>query len=50
MSGDVEFMPIIPCDRCGNEGAWDFMGDYFCDDCLTTDDEGYVKVKDNDQG
>ena len=25
------------CDNCGNTGAFDFMGDYFCSDCLSSE-------------
>ena len=32
----IEFDKDLICDRCGQKGAYDFMGDCFCDDCLTT--------------
>ena len=34
MGRDVPFDPIDKCDLCGKYGAYDFMGDYICDDCL----------------
>lgn len=30
---DVPFMPTATCDACGAHGAFDFMGDLFCDAC-----------------
>jgi len=34
MSREVPFDKDASCDRCGNVGAWDFMGDYYCDECV----------------
>lgn len=34
MSRDAPFDPDLKCDNCGGSGAFDFMGDYFCSDCL----------------
>lgn len=30
----VPFDPDMPCDACGQLGAFDFMGDGLCPDCL----------------
>ncbi|MBC8428517.1 hypothetical protein H8D04_01395 [bacterium] len=30
----------IECDNCGKRGAYDFMGDYLCDDCVTSTEPG----------
>ncbi len=44
-SRDVPFDKETVCDRCGKKGAYDFMGDCFCPDCLTTDKYGHTRVK-----
>ena len=36
MSRDVAYSPDDVCDNCGKAGAFDFMGDCYCDDCLKT--------------
>ena len=46
MSRTVQWSRDHVCDRCGKKGAHDFMGDYFCDDCLEEDEDGNTKVKD----
>lgn len=33
MSKIVPFKEDAVCDDCGAKGAFDFMGDYFCDTC-----------------
>lgn len=51
MSGRiVPYDEDIICDRCGKSGAYDFMGDCYCDDCLDTDADGNVVVKPYDIG
>jgi len=45
MDRTVPYDEDAVCDRCGRKGAHDFMGDCYCDDCLITDEEGYVMVK-----
>ena len=30
---DVPFEPLEKCDLCGKEGAFDFMGDFYCQEC-----------------
>ena len=45
MSRDVPYDSDLICDNCGKPGAFDFMGDYYCNDCLTTDKEGNTVVK-----
>jgi hypothetical protein len=34
MDRNVPFDPNHKCDICGKMGAYDFMGDYICDECL----------------
>ena len=38
MSRDVPFDEKAICDGCGALGAFDFMGDFFCQKCLAEDD------------
>jgi len=42
---EVPFSSNEKCDTCGKVGAYDFMGDFICENCLETgdyfDDEGY---------
>lgn len=33
MSRDVPFDPRATCDECGHIGAYDFMGDFMCQEC-----------------
>ena len=33
------------CDNCGDRGAQDFMGDYFCDKCVSYFDSDDAHVK-----
>jgi hypothetical protein len=33
---DVPFEEFEVCDSCGHIGAFDFMGDYYCAECLAT--------------
>jgi uncharacterized Zn ribbon protein len=33
MSREVPFDLDAICDGCGKEGAYDFMGDYYCQGC-----------------
>ncbi|HAQ03059.1 TPA: hypothetical protein DCQ22_04165 [Candidatus Nomurabacteria bacterium] len=37
MSRDVPFDPEAVCDGCGRRGSFDFMGDFFCQDCISAD-------------
>ena len=39
---DVPFDENATCDGCGTIGAWDFMGDYFCEKCM-----GLIEPKDD---
>jgi len=34
MSRDIPFYPEVQCDNCGTIGAYDFMGDYLCENCI----------------
>jgi hypothetical protein len=36
MSRDIPFFENEICDYCGKSGAFDFMGDYCCAECLAT--------------
>ena len=42
MSKEVKYNNKQVCDNCKKEGAFDFMGDYFCSDCLLVDEDGTV--------
>ena len=33
-SREAPYDKHIECDSCGKEGAYEFMGDYLCDDCV----------------
>jgi len=33
MGREVPFKKTAICDECGETGAYDFMGDYLCQDC-----------------
>ena len=35
MDRDVPYDNKLKCDICGKPGAFDFMGDYYCHDCVT---------------
>jgi len=39
VSRDVPYDPDEICDICGKKGAFDFMGDLICLDCLQKDKE-----------
>ena len=49
MSKDIPFNPELQCDNCDEVGAYDFMGDYLCPNCIDfhideiSDDFGDVK-------
>ena len=45
MNRDVEFDENAVCDICGKKGAFDFMGDYICPDCIEVDEDGKTSVK-----
>jgi uncharacterized Zn ribbon protein len=32
---EVPYDKNAPCDECGEKGAYDFMGDYYCANCIT---------------
>ena len=34
MNREIEFDEEEYCDDCGVKGAFDFMGDYYCHECL----------------
>lgn len=34
MSAEIEFYGEVICDGCGEQGAYDVMGDYLCTRCL----------------
>ena len=35
MGREVPFDSTKKCDECGKIGAYDFMGDCYCDGCIT---------------
>jgi hypothetical protein len=34
MDREIEFEKDLKCDVCGKLGAYDFMGDYICQECI----------------
>lgn len=34
MNRDIPFDEKATCDGCGKLGAFDFMGDYYCEECI----------------
>jgi hypothetical protein len=36
MSRDVPYEDDAICDICGKKGAFDFMGDYICENCSSS--------------
>lgn len=40
MNRTVEFDENETCDVCGKKGAYDFMGDFVCEECLKNEKEG----------
>ena len=49
MSRDIPFDPKAICDICGNKGAFDFMGDLICPECLAEDKEEEEEDKKREQ-
>lgn len=45
MGREVPFKPDAVCDECGEKGAYDFMGDCFCQECLDRDREQFEKIR-----
>jgi len=39
MNRDVPYDEDAKCDDCGNMGAYDFMGDYICEECVAKYDD-----------
>lgn len=35
MNRTIQFDDNLICDVCGHKGAYDFMGDYLCDECVS---------------
>lgn len=33
-SRQIPYEPHVPCDECGEEGSYDFMGDNLCEKCF----------------
>jgi len=42
MSRDIPYDPELQCDNCDAVGAYDFMGDYLCPNCIDFQVEGVV--------
>jgi len=42
MNREIPFEPNQICDNCGKLGSFDFMGDYFCDDCLESEKQSNI--------
>ena len=40
MSREVRYDPELQCDNCDAIGAYDFMGDYLCENCIGFHIEG----------
>ena len=40
MDRTYQYIPDAICDACGHMGAFDIMGDYYCQDCVAAGDEG----------
>ena len=49
MSRTIPYEPNTECDDCSKMGAFDFMGDYFCPECLNSEpvmsDEEFEQIK-----
>jgi hypothetical protein len=48
MNRDYPYDINAICDQCGHKGAYDIMGDFICDKCLTgreSNDEVTIKVR-----
>jgi hypothetical protein len=43
---EVPYLKDEVCDNCGEIGAFDFMGDLFCQDCIG----GYIEGEDFQEG
>jgi uncharacterized Zn ribbon protein len=41
MSREIPFEEDAICEECGDRGAYDFMGDYYCAMCLKEAIEDY---------
>ena len=48
MDRDVPYDPQEICDNCGAKGAFDFMGDLICPDCLKKANELKEYLTDHD--
>lgn len=40
MDREIKFDPNLTCDICGKKGAYDFMGDFYCEDCFNKSNDG----------
>lgn len=51
MNFEIDYIPTLKCDRCGAKGAYDFLGDFFCENCIFMCEKCnniFVKISDND--
>jgi uncharacterized Zn finger protein (UPF0148 family) len=44
MGREVPFKKDKVCDECGDMGALDFMGDYFCPECVARFEKEFAEV------
>jgi len=44
MDREIPYEENSVCDGCGHIGAYDFVGDYYCDDCITCGVDGIVRI------
>ena len=51
MNREAEYEADEICDICGEEGAFDFYGDYICEECLggDYDKEQFYDPKDSEE-
>lgn len=49
MNREIEFCEDEYCDDCGAKGAYDFMGDYLCPECLRKHRHDRIRKIDNEQ-
>lgn len=48
-SRQIPYEPHVPCDNCGSEGSYDFMGDNLCEKCFAYVDHVATDVDPGDE-